>query len=40
LKPATIDRLEKPSKDAIEVAHARPLSESRQPDRTGLHWFG
>ena len=32
-KLPSIDRFEEVSKNAIEVAHARSLSESRQPER-------
>src|SRR5260221_8653607 len=37
-----IDRLEEISKDAIRISHARPLSESRQPESTRFapDWSG
>ena len=40
LKLPAINRFEQPSKGAIGIAHARSLSESRQPGRVGLCRFG
>src|SRR5260370_9731053 len=41
-KLPSIDRFEEVSKDAITVSHARPLSESRQPESTRFapDWSG
>src|ERR1700722_16705823 len=42
LKPPPIDRFKQLSKDAIGESHARPLSESRQPEsiRFAPDWSG